>query len=55
MNSKIITFMNKNLNSKNIDNDQFPFNKEENEYKNLITRLKEISEKISLIEKSISR
>ena len=45
--------MNKNLNSKNLDNDKFNSNNEEIEYKNLITRLKEISEKIALIEKTI--
>ena len=47
--------MNKNLNSKNFENDKFNLNNEDNEYKNLITRLKEISEKISLIEKIIFR
>ena len=47
--------MNKNLNSKNFHNEKFNFNNEESEYNNLIIRLKEISKKISLIEKSIFR
>ena len=47
--------MNKNLNSKNFENDKFNLNNEESEYQNLITRLREISEKISLIEKTIFR
>ena len=51
MKLKSISFMNKNLNSNNFENDNL--NNEESQYKNLIIRLKEISEKISLIKKTI--
>ena len=51
--------MNENFtsnNSKNnIKNDEFSLNTEESDYKNLITRLKKISDKISLLEKTITR
>ncbi|KGF89391.1 MULTISPECIES: hypothetical protein [Prochlorococcus] len=43
------------LNPNNIENDEFNFNTEESEYKNLINRLKEISETIALVEKTIFR
>ena len=38
-----------------IEKDQITFNKEENYYENLITKLKEISKTISLLEKTIFR
>jgi len=40
-----------NLNSNNIENDEFNLNNDENDYKNLITRLREISSTIALLEK----
>ena len=43
--------MSENLNSTNIQNDEFDKNIQENDYKNLITRLKEISITIALLEK----
>ena len=45
--------MSKNLNSNGIENDEFNFNIEENYYENLISKLKEISKTISLLEKTI--
>jgi hypothetical protein len=47
--------MRENLISDNIQYDEFSQNKEENDYKNLITRLKEIKITISLLEKSLIR
>jgi|TARA_B100000073_G_C23524269_1_gene489319 hypothetical protein len=43
--------MESNSTSNNVDNDQFTLNKEENDYINLITRLKEINITISLLKK----
>ncbi len=43
--------MNQKFTSNNNDNDEFSLNTEENDYKNLIKRLKEISSKITLLEK----
>ena len=43
--------MNENFTSNNIKNDEFSLNTKECDYKNLITRLKKISEKIALLEK----
>jgi hypothetical protein len=43
--------MNENLSSNNIDTDNVNLNTQEIDYQNLISRLKEISAKISLIEK----
>ena len=43
--------MTKNLNSSNIKNDEFNLNNENSDYKNLITRLREIKSKIVLLEK----
>ena len=43
--------MNQSSNSNSIDNNEFSLNTEENDYKNLIKRLKEISSKITLLEK----
>ena len=47
--------MSEKFNPNNIENDEFNLNSEESEYKNLITRLKEISETIALVEKTIFR
>jgi len=43
--------MSENFNSNNIENDELNLNNEESDYKNLITRLREISSKIALLEK----
>ena len=43
--------MSENLNSNNIENDEFNLKNEEGDYKDLITRLREISSKIALLEK----
>ena len=45
--------MSENLNSKNIENDEFNLNNEDSDYKDLITKLKEIKSIIALLEKSI--
>ena len=46
--------MSKNLNSNNIKNDdEFNLNTKDSDYKDLITRLKEIKLTISLLEKTI--
>ena len=45
--------MSENLNSNNIENDEFNLNNEESDYKDLITRLKEIKLTIALLEKII--
>jgi len=51
MNSKNISLMNEKLTSDNIEiNENIP-NSEKNNYNNLITRLKEISLTINLLEK----
>ena len=42
-----------NLNSNNIENDEFNLNNEDIHYKDLITRLKEIKATIALLEKTI--
>ena len=42
-----------NLNSNNIENDEFNLNKEDSDYKDLITKLKEIKSNIALLEKII--
>ena len=47
--------MTENLNSNLIENDEFNLNNEDNDYKNLITRLKEIKSTIALLEKTILR
>ena len=41
--------MNEQFTSNNIENDEFILNAEEKDYKNLITRLKEIRETIALL------
>ena len=43
--------MSKNLNPNDNENEEFNLNNEENDYKNLITRLIEIKSKIVLLEK----
>ena len=45
--------MSENLNSNNIENDEFNLNNEDRHYKDLITRLKEIKLTIDLLEKTI--
>ena len=47
--------MNEKLISNNIENDVYDINSEENDYKNLITRLKQIRVHIDLLVKIISR
>jgi hypothetical protein len=46
-------FMSENLTPNNINNDNLEFNNQDNDYKNLITRLKEIKITIALLEKII--
>ena len=45
--------MSENLNSTNTENDEFNLKNEDIEYKDLITRLKEIKSTITLLEKTI--
>jgi len=45
--------MSENLNSNNIENDEFNLKNEEGDYKDLITRLREIKSNITLLEKII--
>jgi len=45
--------MSENLNSNIIENDEFNLNNEDSDYKDLITRLREIKSNISLLEKTI--
>ena len=45
--------MSENLNSNNIENDEFNLDKEDSDYKDLITRLREIKSNIALLEKII--
>jgi len=45
--------MSGNLNSNNIENDDFNLNNEDGYYEYLITRLKEIKSTIALLEKTI--
>ena len=45
--------MNRSLNKNNIENNEFNLNNEECDYKDLITRLKQIKLTISLLEKTI--
>ena len=42
-----------NLNSNNIENDECNLNNEDSDYKDLITRLREIKSNIALLEKAI--
>ena len=55
MNVKRISFMTHDLNSKNIEKDDVHLNSEDSDYKNLISRLKEIKTTISLLEKTLFR
>ena len=50
---KSISFMSENLNSNNIENYEFNLNNEDSDYKDLITKLREIKSKIALLEKTI--
>ena len=43
----------KNLNSNNIENDESNLNNEDSDYKDLITKLREIKLNIALLEKTI--
>ena len=45
--------MSENLNSNNIENDDFNVNTEDNNYDDLIVKLKEIKSIIALLEKTI--
>ena len=45
--------MSENLKSNHIENDEFNLNNEESDYKDLITRLREIKSKIALLGKTI--
>jgi len=45
--------MSENLNSNNIENNDFNLNNENGDYEDLITRLKEIKSTIALLEKTI--
>ena len=45
--------MSENLNSNNFENDELNLDIDDNDYKNLITRLKDISKTIVLLEKII--
>ena len=45
--------MSENLNSKNIENDEFNLNNEDIDYKDLITRLKDIKSTIALLKKTM--
>ena len=45
--------MGENLNSHNIENDEFNLNKEDSDYKDLIIKLQEIKTTIALLEKRI--
>ena len=45
--------MNENFNSNNIENDDFNLNNEDSDYKDIITKLREIKSNIALLEKKI--
>ena len=45
--------MSENFNSNNIENDEFDLNNEDSDYKDLITKLREIKLNIALLEKTI--
>ena len=47
--------MSGNLNSNNLENDEFIFNNQDSDYKDLIEKLKEIKSTIALLEKTISK
>jgi len=48
-----ISFMSENMPSNNTENSDFNLNRVDDDYKNLITRLKEIKTNIALLEKII--
>ena len=52
---KSISFMSENWNSNNNQNEDFNLNNEDSDYKDLITRLKDIKSTIALLEKTISK
>ena len=45
--------MSENLNSNNIESDEFQLNNEESDYSDLIKKLKDIKSTIALLEKTI--
>jgi len=45
--------MSENLNSNNIENDEFNLTNEDSDYRDLITRLNEIKSIIALLEKKV--
>ena len=45
--------MSENLNSNNIENDEFNLNNEDSDYHDLISRLEEIKSTIALLQKTI--
>ena len=45
--------MSENLDSNNIENDEFNLNNENSDYKDLITKLREIKSKIALLKKIV--
>ena len=45
--------MSENLNSNNIENDDFNLNNEDSDFQDLINRLKEVKSTIALLEKTI--
>ena len=45
--------MSENLNSNNLENDEFDLNNEDSDFQDLINRLKEIKSTIALLEKTI--
>ena len=45
--------MSENLNSNNIENDEFNLNNEDSDYKDLISKLRKIKSTIALLEKTI--
>ena len=51
MNFVNISFMDKKFTSNNIGNEEFTFNTEKNDYRNLIIRLQEMNKIIVLLEK----
>ena len=54
MNLKTINHMNQKLNSSKIEHDELEPDNDKNDYKNLITRLKEIRSIIGLLNKEYS-
>ena len=50
---KSISFMSENLNSNNLENDEFDLNNEDSDFRDLINRLREIKSTIALLEKTI--